>query len=210
MIRTSNITLLFTGLLIVLLSACGSDDTNNNDVTSTTEINISTVETNIPEPGIYDVNLFFPDQDMRDTLMANMITYIYKRPKVATNESRTQPQFREYYVDKITMFDHLYHYLSNDSTHYYYLIRPARSLKGTNRGVGGKFKTDSQLNLYEFEEVFNTYIMSVDSLKLVGMELFTNMINGSLTDNVENNKYIEWPDDRLKYDKEKMEWRYID
>jgi len=157
----------------------------------------------------YDVEKYFPE-DLKDTLLANMVTFIYRRPAVATQVTRTNPVFRGYYVRSMSQFEYVYHHSPDDSVHYYYLIRPARSLEGTRRGVGGKFTTNDQLELVTFEEMFNTTILGEDVLRKKGLILFEEMV---AEDNVErflkDQNLIEWPDHRLKYNKERREWRYV-
>ncbi len=61
-----------------------------------------------------------------------------------------------------------------------------------------------------FLELFNTHVFSEDELKVIGLELFSYMTeNGHIDMYAGNNLIIEWPDERLQYDKELFEWRYI-
>ena len=157
----------------------------------------------------YDVEDYFPG-NLKDTLLTNMVTYIYKRPAVATQETRVNPEFRSYYVKHTDLFTYEFHHQIGE-THYFYLIRPARSLEGTARGVGGKFTTDETLELITFEEVFNTTIMDENQLREIGYELFLEMIEGKATEEyLIEHELVEWPDNRLKYHLEKREWRYVD
>jgi len=156
----------------------------------------------------YDVARYFPD-GTADSLLANMITFIYKRPTTAINRDRTLPEFRAYYVAQLPLFTHTYHTFTADSTHWYYLIRPARSVEGDLRGVGGRFRTNAQLEMVEFEEVFNTPVMARHDLERVGLMLFEEMVTtGNVDRYLKDRSLVEWPDDRLKYNKEKREWRY--
>jgi len=158
----------------------------------------------------YKVEKYFPG-DLKDTLLTNMVTFIYKRPTAATNKSRTNAEFRGYYVKNAPLFKYLYHHMDEDSVHYYYLIRPARSVDGDKRGVGGKFKVNSKLELVEFEETFNTIIQSEAELQENGLTLFEELVSRGNVDRYLSDKtLIEWPDDRLKYHIEMREWRYID
>jgi hypothetical protein len=158
----------------------------------------------------YRVEKYFPG-DLKDTLLANMVTYIYKRPTAATNKTRTNPEFRSYYVKNASLFRYAYHHMTTDSIHYFYLIRPARSVDGDKRGVGGKFKINDKLELIEFEEIFNTQVLDEKELEEKGLTLFEELIDRGNVDRYLTDKtLIEWPDDRLKYHKEMREWRYID
>lgn len=62
-----------------------------------------------------------------------------------------------------------------------------------------------------FEELFNTCVMFEEALLDMGQTLFENMLKRNEMEDLPNREgVIEWPDERLKYDKELFEWRYID
>lgn len=153
---------------------------------------------------------YFPGT-AKDSLLANMVTFIFKRPTSAINLDRTQPQFRAYYVKQLPTFQHAYHTVDADSTHWFYLIRPARSVEGDKRGVGGWFRTNEAMDMVEFVEVFNTRIMPEHELLDKGLDLFEHMVaNSDVETHPQRAPWVEWPDERLKYDREKREWRYVD
>jgi hypothetical protein len=148
---------------------------------------------------------------LKDTLLANMVTFIYKRPTVAINRDRTDPEFRAYYVGHARSFTPLFLHMTPDSMHWFYVIRPARSVEGDKRGVGGRFRTNQALEMVEFEEIFNTRILPEQELIEQGAILFEEMVNtGNVDAYLENKELIEWPDGRLFYSLEKREWRYVD
>ncbi len=158
----------------------------------------------------HDVTATFP-AGLADTLLVNMVTFIHKRPNAAINRDRTDPQFRPYYVDAAGQYRMVYHRLAPDSTHWFYLIRPARSVGGDKRGVGGRFRTNDRLEMVDFEEVFNTPILPVAELEDKGLALFQEMVaTGGVRAYAEDRSFIEWPDDRLKYDVKRREWRYAE
>lgn len=194
----------FSFFVAVMLAGCVGDvqkRRNADDPVSDSEVLEAMQE--------YDVSRYFPGNE-KDSLLANMVTYIYRRPAKAKAEDRTKPAFRSYYVRSMLQFEYVYHHSPDDSVHYYYLIRPARSLEGTHRGVGGKFTTNDQLELVTFEEMFNTTILEDDVLRKKGLILFEEMVTvGNLERFLTDQNLIEWPDHRLKYDKKRREWRYI-
>lgn len=156
----------------------------------------------------YGIERYF-DQEARDTLLVNMVTYIGKKPRLADFETRHNQEHRIFYTLQARDFRFQYYYISDDSVHYYYLIRPARSTAGDLRGVGGRFRVRHDLSLFEFEETFNTPVLPEESLVVRGKSLFIEMINtGNVDRYLKNKNYVEWPDDRLKYDRSKNEWRY--
>ena len=62
-----------------------------------------------------------------------------------------------------------------------------------------------------FQELFNTPVMIEEELEEIGWKLFRSMVeNGHVDDFFGNDQFIEWPDERLKYNKELFEWRYSD
>jgi hypothetical protein len=158
----------------------------------------------------YDVEKFFSG-DSKDTLLANMITFIFKRPPAATPQTRTEPVFRSYYVSNLSLFEYVFHGIGQDSAHYFYLIRPARSVEGTLRGVGGRFTIQGGTELVEFEEILNTHISTRDKLLEYGVRFMEEaLVTGGAESMIADREVTEWPDDRLKYHREKREWRYVD
>ncbi len=103
--------------------------------------------------------------DQLDTLMANLITYVYVKPKTADYITKFEPIYRSYYTGHINKFELCYYFIAPGNIHYYYMIRPARSVQGITRGVGGKFSMDKNGNIIDFEELFNTPVMPVEDLK---------------------------------------------
>jgi len=145
----------------------------------------------------------------RDTLMTDMVTLIGRKPKTADWETRHEPQHRAFYIEQTRQFHMTYFDKNADETYYFYMIRPARSPQGNTRGVGGMFTLNSDGKIEYFEELFNTPINNTEELKQIGCTLFTEMTaTGSVDKYLWNRDMIEWPDDRLKYDKVKREWRY--
>jgi len=144
----------------------------------------------------------------RDTLLVDMVTLIGKKPKTADYITRHEPGFRDYYRQLSQHFSIEFFHQADD-TCYYYMIRPARSMRENQRGVGGKFTLDESGRIAYFEESFNTPVYERDELERIGWRLFRELTEKrSISGLLWNVDYIEWPDDRLKYDTEKREWRY--
>jgi len=159
------------------------------------------------KPGI----LMEPQQ--LDSLLTDMVTYIGKRPKRATWESRFDPEFRGYYANLSKDFKWVYlkETEQQKGLYAYYLLRPARNLEGNIRGVGGLMQLDENLSITEFEEVFNTPVLPETDLIARGYVLFELLLNSGAIQAYEGNQdFIEWPDARLYYDKTQHEWRYKD
>jgi hypothetical protein len=156
----------------------------------------------------YSIDNYYQD-DKKDSLLVDIVTYIGYKPRQTDHQTRHNPEYREFYIEQSARYNIQYYYISDDSIHYYYLIRPARSPRGNQRGTGGRFKISGQSEIYEFEEIFNTPVLPEEELIDKGKILFLEMINsGNIAKYSGNIEYIEWPDDRLKYDRLRNEWRY--
>lgn len=159
----------------------------------------------------YKVESYLDEESQKERLL-DIITYVYIVPQGVDAQNKHLPIYRDAYAKFLPQFSFANYYVSKeDSLHYYYVIRPARSPKaGTQRGVGGRYKLNSEGKIYEFEEIFNTTIMSSDSLIKIGEKIFKEVIlnKGSLGKYEGYTPYIEWPTVNTFYDKTKNEWRY--
>ena len=157
----------------------------------------------------YNINGYFSQQE-QDTLMTNIVTYIYKVPKGADPKRKHDIEYRKLYANQIPEFEFIYYHIEpSDSTHYFYLIRPARNAKGYKRGVLGKFKISNNLKFKEFEEIANTPMLAENEIKEKGKFLWEDlMYYNHVNRYVENKDYIEFPDSRVRYDKASHEWTY--
>jgi hypothetical protein len=146
----------------------------------------------------------------RDTLLTNMITYIYVKAPYATNATRFEPQFRKFYVESLPKFSLENYYIAPDSTHYFFLIRPVGNTIKYRRGVIGKFKLKAaagSLMPTAFEEIVNTPHLEENLVKERGAFLFKEIIKtGNLDKYLGMKHYVEWPDSTLVYDKNINEW----
>jgi hypothetical protein len=154
----------------------------------------------------YDVGSYV-STSQRDTLLADIITYIYVRPTYSEWNTRFDPQFRKYYTSQVGKFRFEKYFIDNKGIHYYYLIRPARSAKESIRGVGGMFKLNENGKIISFTEVFNTPIAALPELQQRGEELFKRMVKqGNVNDYLRHPDYIEWPDKITYYDTIQYQW----
>ncbi len=153
------------------------------------------------------VSKYFSESE-RDTLLTNMITYIYVKPTYANNATRFQAQFRKYYVESLPKFSLENYFIAPDSTHYFFLIRPVGNTLKYRRGVLGKFKLKhGSLMPIDFEETINTPHLEEAVVKERGAFLFKELVKkGNLNDYLAMKHYIEWPDSTLVYDKKINEW----
>lgn len=150
---------------------------------------------------------YYYSDNQRDTLLANVITYMYLKPSGATNENRFEPRFRKYYVAQLPYFSCDRYTIRPDSTHYYFVIRSAGKVEKYRRGIGGKFRLHKDLMPYDFEEMWCTPRLSEEEVKQRGRFLFGEMVkNGNVDKYLTMSHYIEWPDSTLIYDKKAHEW----
>ncbi|WP_259013947.1 hypothetical protein [Emticicia fluvialis] len=153
----------------------------------------------------YKVNHYF-DTAQQDTLLTNIVTYIYSKAPQSTNQTRFQPRFRNFYVAALPKFSIENYYIGPDSTHYFFVIRPVGNLP-YKRGVIGRYKLGKNLMPTNFEEVVNTPHLDEKLVKERGRFLFKELIKtGNLNKYLTMKHYVEWPDAHLVYDKKLNEW----
>lgn len=151
----------------------------------------------------------YHDQETIDTLLVNLVTLVGVKPKATNWETRLLPEHRTYYINHAKQFSFDRYSVSPEGIHYFFMVRPARHPKGNQRGVGGKFRLTEDMQITELEELFNTPVMPNEEIISKGREIFEEMVStGNIEKFLKNKDYIEWPDERLKYDKNKNEWRY--
>lgn len=148
-------------------------------------------------------------QEEADTLLVDAVTFIGRKPVLATSESRFHPKFRSYYAEYSRQFSFFLYHIDTDSVHAFYMLRPARSLDGNTRGVLGQYTLDENKHMIDFIEILNTRVRPKSELKKIGLILFEALLEkGHVDDMISDTAMVEWPDDRLKYDHRRNEWRY--
>lgn len=156
----------------------------------------------------YSPNAYFP-QEIIDSLMVDMVTYIGKMPRSADHITRHDSKHREYYREMSREYQLHKLYVNEDGAHYYYMFRPARHPLGNRRGVGGMFYLDENNELQDFGEIFVTTVANEEDLAVFAEKLFMELVqSGNVDKYLSDRNMIEWPDDRCLYDFEKKEWRY--
>lgn len=195
-------------LLCYLFFACGAKkEAIQTETSDSINPEVAKIE-KIRKENVYLIDKFVP-KAKRDSLMADIITYIYAKPVEATSQNRFEPQFRDYYVKQLIQFEWLYYSIDKDSTHYFYIKRPARSPKGYKRGVAGKFKLDKNGKIKDFEEIFNTPMLPDIDIFERGKEVFEEILEtGGIGKFKDNQAYIEFPSQVSVYDKKIYEWVY--
>lgn len=142
----------------------------------------------------------------RDSLLTNIITYVYLKAPGAGDSTKWAPQFRTYYKNSLPSF-RIEKYTIENGWHYYFLIRPVGGSE-KRRGVIGKFKLiEKSLMPYDFEEAVCTPHLDEELVKERGSFLFQEYIKmGNLDKYLAMKHYIEWPDSSLIYNKKINSW----
>lgn len=147
-----------------------------------------------------------------DTLRVNMATFILRKPDAAQWDTKFDPIYRSYYINKMVDLELRYVFQKTD-TLYYYVIRDGRDQNGKlNRGVGGRMVLNEQYQIQYLEELFVTRIKPRAVLENIGLQFMNDIEDTTPVENYTSEKKsdIEWPDGRLFYNIEKSEWRYVD
>ena len=150
---------------------------------------------------------YFTDKQ-QDSLLTNIVTYLYIPAPQATNQTKFEPQFRSFYTKNLSSFNLQNYYQAEDGWNYFFLIRSVGGSSTFRRGVLGKFKLkENSLMPTEFEEVANTPHLAEETVKERGHYLFQELIkNGNLDKQIPMKQYVEWPDEHLNYDKKTNQW----
>lgn len=156
----------------------------------------------------YSIDTYY-DKATQETILTNAIILIYKTPKGVRKEEKQKPEIRPLYQNMMPQFKWVYYYVDDEDYNHFYMVRPAKNTKGYVRGVAGKFKLADDLSLLEFEEIFNTPMLPEEEVLSKGEYLWQDLMHYGHVDRYFLNKgFIEFPDERCRYDFEKKEWRY--
>jgi hypothetical protein len=154
----------------------------------------------------YQTSNYYTDSE-RDTLLTNIITYVYQKAPGAADSTKWKPQFRTFYKNSLPSFYIQNYFIDSLGWHYYFLIRPVGG-SDKRRGVIGKFKLEKgSLKPTEFEEIICTPHLDEEIVKERGSFLFKELVkNGSLEKYMPMKMYVEWPDSTLIYNKKTNNW----
>ncbi len=154
----------------------------------------------------YDINQYY-DTASQDTLMTNIIISSYKTPRGVRKEDRFNPEFRDLYVKQLPLFDFIFFHVDDAGVHYFYMLRPARNVDNRKRGVGGRFRTNENLELIDFEELFVTPMIPEEDVQTRGKYLWDDLMHfGHVDRYLLNMDYVEFPNKGVRYDMELKEW----
>jgi len=146
--------------------------------------------------------------ELIDSLKTDIVTYMGVKPRNADWETRHDPRHRPFYIESSKNYEIYRYYVNETGDHFFYIIRPARHIDGNRRAIGGTLRLDEDFNITWYEEIFVTHVFDEGLLREMADEFFPKLIENTIGETIKNDKRVEWPDDRLKYDVVKKEWRY--
>lgn len=143
----------------------------------------------------------------QDSLLTNIVTYVYINAPESTDSTKWQPKFRSFYEKNLYKFTMEDYTIAPNGWHYFFMIRPVGNSE-KRRGVIGKFRLKpGSLMPTDFEEVVNTPHLNNDEVKERGAFLFNMLVkNDNLDKYLGMKHYVEWPDSTLVYDKNMNKW----
>lgn len=152
----------------------------------------------------YDVSNYYNSDDQKRVL-TGIVTYIFEAPPQTLMQDRFQPKHQNYYSFHSNKFAIVKYFISNDSVHYFYVMRPGPKI-AERRAVGGHFRMTKDFKITDFREVFVTQLMSEEEVKGKSVFLFDDLVKGDIKKDLVMSSYIQWPNPAAYYDSIKYEW----
>ncbi len=147
----------------------------------------------------------------KDKVLMSIIRYLGKSPENVGVGERFDPKYNEYYFDIASRHKFELYYITEKEAHFFLISRPAPSLYEKRVATGGRLKFNGKGDLIEYEEIFRTWKMTDEDLKVKGPLLFDLMVKGKdLSPYYRTNsseEYIEFPDEYNSYDKADRMWK---
>lgn len=146
----------------------------------------------------------------QDAIMWSIIRYIGRPPEGSSFQNLFSAEFDDYYQEQQS-FHRLDAFFIKGDTSFFLISRRAPSLEDKRVTTGGKLIIGDGGKITYYEEIFRTYKMKEEELKVKGNFLFDLMVkNGDLTryQRVNNSEeYIEFPDPINYYDVKDRKWK---
>ena len=157
----------------------------------------------------YDPNKFLTPE-AQQKLIRETVYYSMKLAPNANHDTKFNKEFDWYYDRAAKEVEITKYYIDEKGNHYFLMSRVARSITPMREGIGGKLSFDDAGKLIEYEEIFRTWKMESDSLKIRGAMLFDRMVKGKdlslFYSKFQGDKYIEFPNERFSFDKKLRLW----
>ncbi|MFN3402899.1 MAG: hypothetical protein ACK40G_02315 [Cytophagaceae bacterium] len=149
--------------------------------------------------------------NIKDTVLAQIIPYLAKLPKGANYTNRFEDRFQPYFKGEIKEYQFIsYHVSPKNNYHYFMVKRPAPSMHKKYVAIAGRFIMKENLQVEKYEEIFWTFKMKEEELTRKSSQLFELMVQAKdLSRYYPRNSdedWIEFPDDKVWYDKSKKRW----
>lgn len=147
-----------------------------------------------------------------DVVMSKLIRYVGRKPEKATDSTKFLKAHDGHYQKQVAEHKLNFYFISDAGDHYYLISRRAPSLYEKHVATGGRFKMNERDSVVEYEEIFRTWKMPLDTLIRRGGLLFDKMVKGEslepyVTKNSNGVEFIEFPDDNVYYDKKMRKWK---
>ena len=157
----------------------------------------------------YDPRKFLTPE-AQQKLIRETVYYSMKLAPNANHETKFDKEFDWYYDRAAKEVEITKYFIDEKSNHYFLMSRVARSITPMREGIGGKIRFDDSGKLNVYEEIFRTWKMESDSLKIRGAMLFDRMVKGKdlslFYAKFQGDKYIEFPNERFSFDKKLRLW----
>lgn len=159
--------------------------------------------------------VYSPEQlseSKQTSLKKSMVRNFAKRPEAASEETKNEARFNDYYEAKAKEATLMF-YQPTDNGYFMMVSQIAPSMMGKRHATGIRFNLNDKGEITEYEEIFRTWKMLPDTLQKRGMFLFDKMVKGEplevyQTKNSNGVEYIEFPDDLNYYDKAARQWKF--
>jgi hypothetical protein len=158
----------------------------------------------------YDPNKFL-EPEVQQKIIRQTVYYSMKLAPNASQDTKFDKDFDWYYDRAAKEVEFTKYFIDEKGDHYFLMSRVARSITPMREGIGGKIRVDASGKLNEYEEIFRTWKMESDSLKIRGAMLFDRMVKGKdlslFYAKFQGDKYIEFPNERFSFDKKLRLWQ---
>ena len=149
----------------------------------------------------------YSDVIEKNSVLPQIVSYVFSAPPYTEMKDRFKAEHLGYYRSVQDRFSLYRYYISENNTHYFYLIRPANAEE--HRVVAGHFKLTADGKITGFREVFVTPALPDSDLKGRCVFLFDEMVKGTEEPYLRMPTYVQWPNQRSYYDSTTYEWRLL-
>jgi len=155
----------------------------------------------------YDVTGYY-DVSRQDSVLTDIVTYIYTAPQYTLMEERFDPGHRDFYLKERSKFKILKYYIDGSGRNYFLVSRPGPS-QSEKRCTGGYFQYSKDMKITGFREVFVTPVLAAAEAEEKGIFLFDQLVKGSIDKYTNMEMYVQWPNPGAYYDTITYQWKMI-